>query len=147
MDVASEPTRGKSGKNGRKNKSLTEKERNTSRKPGIPVWKMNLIYESELSRTKRLFRKKIYNASVKLKNLQKTQQHLQTSTSNTTQVLPNVAAENPISIVVKNVFTKKENVTEEMVSPDELEIPEDPLDTTYQMTSPVMIDFENDDEL
>lgn len=50
-------------------------------------------------------------------------------------------------IWLQNVFTKKENVTEEMVSPDELEIPEDPLDTTYQMTSPVMIDFENDDEL
>ena len=43
------------------------------------------------------------------------------------------------------MFTKSEDVSGEVFSPDELEMPKDPLDTTYQMASPVIIDFGTDD--
>lgn len=104
MEGPAEAAAAKAGKNSRKKKISPEKEKTTNKKkPGIPLWKMNLIYESELSRTKRLFKKKVYNASVKLKNLQKIQQ---TPTSNVAQILPNIDVDTPVSIVVKVIVNQ-----------------------------------------
>jgi len=117
------------------NKKKTLRKSSKKKTNPYPKWKMNLIYESELSRTNRLLRKKLYNEKVRS---MKSTPNKSSRSGFVVEVLPNDS-------VHKKTFVKDGEHLQQLDVSDELlmeDLPHDPLDTDL-MTPTVTVDVEN----